>query len=320
MKAKRFKLSLLVTALLAINQWLAVAAIGPNLWLKFDETTGITAADSSGNSNNATFSADPTWGAGQVGNAVTLDGATLFADITNSPSLDISGTNITIAGWINTVAGGDAVLIDKPYNADDVANGTFQSPFYQYGIERSERHLVFNFADSDTTVQSVRSSRTIGLDEVGFIQDDIWQHFAVTYDGRAVKWYVNGVQQNSVPTTGKLQARGNRLRIGGDDASQQFYGGQLDDLRIYDRTLNLADIRVLAGDTNQTPDVTITQPVERTTFLAGANITITAEAVAVTGRTIAKVEFFQGNTLLGTDTNSPYSFTWNDVAGGSYSL
>src|SRR5207247_10455679 len=48
--------------------------------------------------------------------------------------------------------------------------GTFQSPYYQYGIERIERHLVFNFADSDTTVQSVRSSRTIGLDEVGFIK------------------------------------------------------------------------------------------------------------------------------------------------------
>ena len=317
MKAKGFKLSLLVTALFAINQWLAVAAIGPNLWLKFDETTGITAADSSGNSNNATFSADPTWGAGQVGNGVTLDGATLFADITNSPSLDISGTNITIAGWINTVAGGDAVLIDKPYNADDVANGTFQSPFYQYGIEQSGRDLVFYFADTDTTVRSARSTVLL---ETGFIQDNVWHHFAVTYDGRAVKCYVNGVQQNSVPTTGKLQARGNRLRIGGDDASQQFYGGQLDDLRIYDRTLNLADIRVLAGDTNQTPDVTITQPVERTTFPAGANITITAEAVAVTGRTIAKVEFFQGSTLLGTDTNSPYSFTWNDVAAGSYSL
>jgi hypothetical protein len=320
MKTKTFKLSFLVTALFAITQWLADAAIGPNLWLKFDETTGITAADSSGNSNNATFNAEPTWGAGQVGNAVTFDGATLFADIPNSPSLDISGTNITIAGWINTVAGGDAVLIDKPYNADDVANGTFVSPFYQYGIERSERHLVFNFADSDTTVQSVRSSRTIGLDEVGFIQDDIWQHFAVTYDGATVKWYVNGVQQNSVPTTGSLQARGNRLRIGADDASQQFYDGQLDDLRIYDRTLNLADIRVLAGDTNQTPDVTITKPVERTTFLAGDNITLTAEAVAVTGRTIAKVEFFQGSTLLGTDTSNPYSFTWANVASGSYSL
>jgi hypothetical protein len=319
MKPETFKLSLLVAALFASNQWLAIAAVGPNLWLKFDETTGSTAADSSGNSNNATFSADPTWGAGQVGNAVAFDGAT-YADIPNSPSLDISGTAITIAGWINTVASGDAVIIDKPYNADDVVNGTFESPFYQYGIERSRRDLVFNFADSDTTVQSVRSSRTIGLDEVGFIQDDVWQHFAVTYDGTNVKWYVNGIQQNSVPTTGNLQARGNRLRIGGDDASQQFYNGQLDDLRIYDRTLNVADIRALAGDTNQTPDVTITQPVERTTFPAGANITLTAEAVAVTGRTIAKVEFFQGGTLLGADTNSPYSFTWNSVAGGSYSL
>src|SRR5437762_2710845 len=145
MKIKTFKLSVLGITFFAINQWLAGAAIGPNLWLKFDETTGITAADSSGNSNSATFSADPTWSAGQVGNAVTFDGATLVADIPNSPSLDISGTNITIAGWINTVAGVDAVLIDKPYNADDVANGTFQSPYYQYGIERIERHLVFNF-------------------------------------------------------------------------------------------------------------------------------------------------------------------------------
>src|SRR5580765_536681 len=108
MKGKTFQLSLIVAAFFAINQLLAIAAIGPNLWLKFDETTGITAADSSGNSNTATFSADPTWGAGQIGNAVAFDGATLFADIPNSPSLDISGTNITIAGWINTVAGGDA--------------------------------------------------------------------------------------------------------------------------------------------------------------------------------------------------------------------
>src|SRR6266508_4653792 len=101
MKAKTFKRSLIVAGFFGINQWLAVAAIGPNLWLKFDETTGLTAADSSGNSNTATFSADPTWGAGQVGNAVTLDGATI-ADISNSPSLDISGTAITIAGWVNT--------------------------------------------------------------------------------------------------------------------------------------------------------------------------------------------------------------------------
>ena len=93
MKATTFKLSLLVAALFAIDQWLAVAAIGPNLWLKFDETGGITAADSSGNSNNAIFSVDPTWGPGQVGNGVGFDGATVAVSFVVSPTIRMG------AGW-----------------------------------------------------------------------------------------------------------------------------------------------------------------------------------------------------------------------------
>jgi hypothetical protein len=84
MHAKAFKPSLIAAALFAADPWLAEAASGPILWLKFDETAGINAADSSGNSNDATFSADPAWGAGRVGNAVSLDDATLLADIPNS--------------------------------------------------------------------------------------------------------------------------------------------------------------------------------------------------------------------------------------------
>jgi uncharacterized protein (DUF608 family) len=37
-------------------------------------------------------------------------------------------------------------------------------------------------------------------------------------------------------------------------------------------------------------------------------------------RTIAKVESYQGATLLNTDTTSPYSYTWSGVAAGSYTL
>jgi hypothetical protein len=32
------------------------------------------------------------------------------------------------------------------------------------------------------------------------------------------------------------------------------------------------------------------------------------------------VELFNGSTLLGTDTTSPYNFSWNNVAAGSYTL
>ena len=36
--------------------------------------------------------------------------------------------------------------------------------------------------------------------------------------------------------------------------------------------------------------------------------------------TVAKVDFYSGAHLLGSDTNSPYSFTWTNVPAGSYAL
>jgi len=43
-----------------------------------------------------------------MGNAATFAGA--YLDIPNSPSMDLAGTNLTIAGWMSTVAGSDAVV------------------------------------------------------------------------------------------------------------------------------------------------------------------------------------------------------------------
>jgi hypothetical protein len=69
------------------------------------------------------------------------------------------------------------------------------------------------------------------------------------------------------------------------------------------------------------PTVSITSPDSGATFPTfPASITINATASADTGKTISQVAFYQGSTLLGIDTTSPYSFTWNDVAAGSYKL
>ena len=35
---------------------------------------------------------------------------------------------------------------------------------------------------------------------------------------------------------------------------------------------------------------------------------------------MSKVEFFDGSTLIGTDTTSPYSITWNNAPAGSHTL
>src|SRR6185503_17671505 len=70
---------------------------------------------------------------------------------------------------------------------------------------------------------------------------------------------------------------------------------------------------------NNPPTVSITSPANGASFTAPANITINATASDSDG-TVTKVDFYQGTTLLGTDTTSPYSFAWNNVAVGSYAL
>ncbi len=70
---------------------------------------------------------------------------------------------------------------------------------------------------------------------------------------------------------------------------------------------------------NQNPIISITSPQTGATFEAGNNITIAANASDTDG-IITKVEFYNGGTLLGQDTTTPYSYTWNNVSAGSYSI
>ncbi|MGY3795536.1 Ig-like domain-containing protein [Aquimarina sp. 433] len=72
-------------------------------------------------------------------------------------------------------------------------------------------------------------------------------------------------------------------------------------------------------DGNQTPTVTITQPTSGQTFTDGSTITISANALDTDG-TITKVEFFSNGTKIGEDTSNPYSYSWNNVSSGSYTL
>lgn len=67
------------------------------------------------------------------------------------------------------------------------------------------------------------------------------------------------------------------------------------------------------------PVVTITSPAVSTTFTAPATINLAATAT-VSGGTISNVSFYNGNTLLTTDNTSPYTHSWTNVAGGTYSV
>jgi regulation of enolase protein 1 (concanavalin A-like superfamily) len=70
---------------------------------------------------------------------------------------------------------------------------------------------------------------------------------------------------------------------------------------------------------NQLPTVSITSPSTGATFTAPASVTINATASDADG-TVAGVDFYVGSQLFATDTTSPYSASWTNVAAGSYSL
>ena len=67
------------------------------------------------------------------------------------------------------------------------------------------------------------------------------------------------------------------------------------------------------------PVVSLTSPAPNASFTAPGTITLTASASSTTG-TISQVAFYQGGTLIGVRTASPYSLTWSDVPAGNYSL
>jgi hypothetical protein len=67
------------------------------------------------------------------------------------------------------------------------------------------------------------------------------------------------------------------------------------------------------------PSIALISPTNGASFTEPASITLAA-SVTPNGHTISKVQFYKGATLLAENTAAPYTFVWNNVAGGTYSL
>ncbi|MCA1619246.1 MAG: SBBP repeat-containing protein, partial [Acidobacteria bacterium] len=70
---------------------------------------------------------------------------------------------------------------------------------------------------------------------------------------------------------------------------------------------------------NAPPAVSLQRPTADSAYVAGATLTVTAEASDADG-SISQVEFFAGTTLLGTDAAAPYEIAWQNVPAGTHSL
>jgi len=79
------------------------------------------------------------------------------------------------------------------------------------------------------------------------------------------------------------------------------------------------ELLILVTNTaNALPTVSLVTPADNATFTEGKPVSITANASDFDG-TIQQVDFYQGSTLISSDTSAPYAATWNPSAG-NYAL
>jgi glucose/arabinose dehydrogenase/chitodextrinase len=278
----------------------------------FDEGTGTTANDSSGQGNTATLKNGVAWVAGQHGKAASFDGVNDYITIPNSASTNISGSALTLSMWINpqSLAGSDSVIIGKFWNT------TQSSPYYQYGLELGGGNRTDFYVGTASGPLVAVGGTTLPFNQ--------WSHLAITFDGTQVKTYVNGALVNTQALSATITARGNPMNIGADASPAQFSKGSLDDLRMYSRVLTQAQIQSdmitpVGGAIAGSPQVLIDFPTNGAQVSGIVNVT--ADATDDTG--IANVRFYVDNVATGSpDTTDPYALAWDTrtASNGAHTL
>ncbi len=181
----------------------------------FDEPSGNTVIDYSGNNNN--FSIAGT-------NALRdINGHTLFALTKNGvtmPQLPLVGqtANRTIMLWVK---GTGSTWIVR-FNISSISSGG-------WGL----MHLSGNIA-----VQARSNSGLATRPTYPIPGDGQWHHYAATYDGVSVKLYVDGVFRSETVFAGPLRTDADSLDIMEWTDSSTI----IDDLRIYDEALTESEI------------------------------------------------------------------------------
>lgn len=280
---------------------------------KLDEP-GATAVDSSGRDNSGILVNEPSRVPGKNGSAVALDGKDRYVSIPNAESLDkLQDGTYTVACWFKPNT--------KPGAPNDAAYAIFAKSAMHEGLTyNADQKFVMDHVLANGTVVSAVSAAAF--------PPGSYYHVAgvVSRSEGAVRLYVNGRQEGagSFPPGGAAKDFKNETwKIGiaapGGGAQRLSADGIVDDVRVYNRALQAADLRTAAGIAGgNAPSVVITSPLPGEKFDPNESLTLTA-TVTPSDR-IAKLEFYAGSTLLGSKAGPPFTFTWNKVAGGSYTI
>lgn len=243
---------LILTTLIVTVYLTSVASAGLNdgllIYLPFDERSGQTAADKSGNGNDAKLIDGAKWkpNSGKIGGAVALDGAGAVVEDPNGADY-INGLDaFSISVWVKSDSVGHdrGIIFGKdPAGGDDV-----------FGL----RYDAASWATPGGTNLVKGAITTTGGGQAYEGKSDVqttdWQHLVFTWkSGEKLALYIDG-ELDDDPThndDGKVGTISGATKLfvgkGAKDNNATSWPGLIDDIRIYDRALTEAEIADLAS-------------------------------------------------------------------------
>ena len=225
-------------------------------WWKLDETSGLTAADSSGNGNDGTLTnmTGDEWTTGIVDGALVFDGSDDVVECGNPSSLQLTGTEVSVSAWFYADS---LAFTDWPTLFGKSSNGEWDDGWGAFFYDGAVRFYV-NKWDTNVAYKTFTSTNS-------------WHHLAGTYDGTTIKVYIDGVKGTDDNYSEAINDAGD-FTIGemGDWSTGRWHG-KIDDVRIYDRVLSAEEIYQLSNHlrytelteakaTSDTTSITISTP------------------------------------------------------------
>jgi hypothetical protein len=176
------------------------------------------------------------FGPGRVGGGLVLNGIDDFINVGDQVALRLN--RYTLMAWIKY----------QPSSAGENLEIMEKAASYWLNIRPDTKKLrgggFFGGCPGS-------SFRWVFVDSASPIPRGKWRHVASTYDGAALKVYVNGVLPAQGAVSGMVCGNTNPLIIGakhdvlGAAAPRNFFHGVLDEVRLYNRALSPSEIQSL---------------------------------------------------------------------------